>query len=191
LELRADLRIDAGGRRHHGRRKVRHLSDAAGVFAGDVAFRKVAFPEEIAAVVAFDAAVFSEHPGDAWGADDWASYDCYWMLLGKQRIGCCAFWPDTDFDEVPSPGCLWVVSVGILPSYRGRGLGRAFIEWQIEYARRNGFTKIVVNTRQSNAPMRAVCGRSGFRVREFVRDYYEDPDEPAVVMERTTTGEAA
>lgn len=129
--------------------------------------------------------MFAEHPGDAWDADDWASYDCYWMMIGGTRVGSCAFWPGMDFDEVPAPECLWVVSVGILPEHQGRGLGGEFLRWQVDFARCGGFKTIVLNTRESNARMRAACEKAGFKVREIVRGYYEEPDESAVVMERS------
>jgi len=71
-----------------------------------------------------------------------------------------------------------------LPEFRRQGLGRKQKEWQIEYARKNGFTRIVTNMRASNAPIIALNKSLGFTILEMVPSgMYESSEEAAVVME--------
>jgi ribosomal protein S18 acetylase RimI-like enzyme len=55
-------------------------------------------------------------------------------------------------------------------------------EWQIEYARRNGFRRVVTNCRESNAAMITINERFGFRAIRRTAGYYAD-GEATVVME--------
>jgi ribosomal-protein-alanine N-acetyltransferase len=89
-----------------------------------------------------------------------------------------------DYDETPRPGYLHIVSTGVLPEARGRGLGRKQKEWQIEYAQALGFEVIVTNIRRSNARMIHLNRQFGFEVRQIHSGFYEDPKEDAIVMER-------
>jgi len=71
---------------------------------------------------------------------------------------------------------------GLLRDYRGRGLGNRVKEWQIEYARQNGFRRMVTNCRESNAAMIAINEKYGFRAIRRTPGYYED-GEATIVME--------
>jgi ribosomal protein S18 acetylase RimI-like enzyme len=98
------------------------------------------------------------------------------MLVDNRKIGCCAF------EEHIPPGTLYLASTGILPAYRGQGYGQIMKAWQIVYAKRHGFTRIVTNARQSNAAIIALNRKFGFRTVRKVPGYYISPDESAVVM---------
>src|SRR5215469_643293 len=136
-------------------------------------FLKVVLPAEMSALLEFDSKIF-KNPGDAMFEEDWVNLDSYWMVANDIRVGCCALLNDTDYDEQPRPGYLWIVSIGILPQYQGRGFGTKFTKWQIEYARRASASVLVTNTRESNRAMRAIYETFGFTTRCIV-PYYEDP----------------
>jgi GNAT superfamily N-acetyltransferase len=149
----------------------------------NVEFRKAILPDEIEALCKFDHVAFESFPADLFDAEDWAQYESYWMIVNGRTVGCSAFLHDVDYDEQPRPKCLYIVSTGTLPEVQGQGLGTKQKQWQIEYARLRGFEFIVTNMRQSNSRIMRLNEKFGFKARELVPGYYDDPDEAAVVME--------
>ncbi len=80
-------------------------------------------------------------------------------------------------------GSLYIASTGILPAFQKRGFGQLFKSWQIAYARNHSFTRLVTNTRKSNAAMIALNRKFHFRTVRTTSRYYSDPVEATVVME--------
>jgi GNAT superfamily N-acetyltransferase len=153
-----------------------------------VMFQKADLPGDRSALVAFDRKVFPK--ADWFSPESWNALESYWMIVDGKRVGCCAFERDADFENNPedaSPrrrGSLYVASTGILPDYQRRGFGERFKRWQIAWARRHDFTRIVTNSRQSNRHMIHVNEKCGFSIlRTTGWNYYQCPAEPAVVME--------
>lgn len=111
------------------------------------------------------------------------------MIVDGRRAGCCAFQRDMEFgDDLASgdqaaDGVLYISSTGLLPKYRGQGLGHVMKAWQVAFARRNGFARVVTNTRAGNAVMLALNERYGFRRIRVTDGYYLEPEEATVVME--------
>ncbi len=135
-------------------------------------FRPAEIPRELRSLCAFDRKVF---PGDHFPPSEWKTYETYWMLVDGRKIGCCAF--DNQGDT------LYIATTGILPAYQRLGFGRLLKAWEVAYARRNRFKRLITNSRQSNAAMIALNRMFGFRRVRTIKDYYDDPAEPAVVME--------
>jgi ribosomal protein S18 acetylase RimI-like enzyme len=136
-------------------------------------FRKAVIPDELRSLCAFDRKVF---PSDYFAPSDWREYESYWLILDeKKKIGCCAFEKQGD--------ALYIATTGILPAYQRMGFGRLMKAWEIAYARRNKFKRIVTNSRKSNLAMIALNRKFGFRRAGTIPGYYEDPTEPAIVME--------
>lgn len=150
-------------------------------------FRRAAVPEEIAELCRLDLEIFGK---DAFDEELWLSLEPYWILVDGTVAGCAAFALDTEFQEdlreddenVPRQGTLYIQTTGLLGDYRGQGLGKRIKEWQVEYARRNGFERVVTNCRESNAAMIAINEKYGFRAIRTTPGYYED-GEATVVME--------
>jgi ribosomal protein S18 acetylase RimI-like enzyme len=155
-------------------------------------FRRAIVPKEIRSLVVFDHEAFHEFPADWFDRDAWEAYDSWWMIVDDRKVGCCAFEPHVDFQEDiredgKNPhlrGSLYIVTTGILPSFQGLGFGALLKRWELLYAHRHGFTRVVTNTRKSNRPMIKLNERFGFNVLRTTPDYYEEPREPTVVMER-------
>jgi ribosomal protein S18 acetylase RimI-like enzyme len=63
------------------------------------------------------------------------------------------------------------------------GFGGLLKSWQVLYARRHGFTRIITNTREGNRPIIGLNKKFGFKVLRTTPNYYEEPLEPTVVME--------
>ena len=147
-------------------------------------FRKAVLPRELRSLQAFDRKVFRS--SDWVPADYWRQCESHWMLVDGVKTGCCAFQSHVDFQEdcnPPRPGTLYISTTGILPKFQSQGLGQILKAWQIAYARRNGFTRIVTNTRKRNTAMLALNRKFGFRVIRTTARYYSDPTDATVVMQ--------
>jgi ribosomal protein S18 acetylase RimI-like enzyme len=147
---------------------------------------------ESKALVRFDKRVFG---ADCFAEEMWASYEAWWMTLGGRRVGCCAFERDVDFEgdeekdgDRRREGSLYIASTGILAEFRGCGLGKVMKAWQVAYARRLGYKRMVTNSRQSNEAMIALNRQFGFRKVRTVAGYYDEPKEGTVVMELVIGG---
>jgi GNAT superfamily N-acetyltransferase len=141
-------------------------------------FRKATLPQDSAELWKLDVEIFGV---DAFALEDWLSLESYWILVDGRVAGCAAFIHDVEFGEdllgdgknVDQRGTLYIQSTGLRRDYRGQGLGKRVKEWQIEYARRNGFVRMVTNCREGNAAMIAIneslaFGRYGRR-RDIMR----------------------
>ena len=147
-----------------------------------VEFKKVVVPQEIKALSDFDRRAFHRHPQDLFDPEDWDLFESYWVVADGQVVGCTVLMRDVDYNEEPRPGCLYIVSTGVLPEFQRKGFGTLQKAWQIQYAKNHGFTTIVTNMRESNQEMIRVNEKFGFTVRGTDPDYYDDR-EPCVVME--------
>ena len=134
-------------------------------------FRKAVIPDEIRSLCAFDRKVF---PTDYFSPSDWKDFEAYWLLIDGKKIGCCAFERQGD--------TLHIGTTGILPAFQRMGFGQVMKAWEIAWARKNKFARIMACSRKSNTAMIALNKRFGFRVTGRVSRYYENPDESAVVM---------
>jgi GNAT superfamily N-acetyltransferase len=150
-------------------------------------FRKAVLPEEALELWKMDVAIFGK---DAFQREDWLSLESYWVVVDEMVAGCAAFVHDADFQEdlrgdgqnAGQPGTVYIQSTGLLHAYRGQGLGKRIKAWQIEYAKRNGFRRMVTNCREGNAAMISINEKFGFRPIRTTPRYYED-GEATVVME--------
>jgi ribosomal protein S18 acetylase RimI-like enzyme len=150
-------------------------------------FTRAVLPGEIRTLMAFDRKVFPR--SDLFDAAAWKTYESYWMFVDGVKVGCCAFEKHVDFQEdvggvnIPRKGSLYISSTGILPEFQSQGFGALLKCWEIAYARRHGFTRIVANTRKRNRPMIRLNRKFGFRVIRATPRYYSDPSDSTVVME--------
>jgi RimJ/RimL family protein N-acetyltransferase len=150
-------------------------------------FRKALLPQEALALWKLDVEIFGV---DAFAREDWLSLESWWILVDGRIAGCAAFIHDADFQEdllgdgenAAQPGTLYIQTTGLVPAYRGQGLGTRIKAWQIEYARRNGFHRMVTNCRAGNAAMISINKKFGFRATRTTPNYYAD-GEATVVME--------
>jgi ribosomal protein S18 acetylase RimI-like enzyme len=152
-------------------------------------FRRADPHSEIRSLMAFDRKVFAG--ADLFDAAYWRICESYWMIVTDIKVGCCAFEKHVDFGDdhradginPPRQGTLYISSTGILPRYQGMGFGNLLKSWEISYARHQGFSRIVTNTRKANAVMIALNRKFGFKTVRTTPGYYQDPVEATVVME--------
>ena len=151
-------------------------------------FRKAIPAAEIRSLMAFDRKVFP--PSDLFDADYWKACVVYWLIVDGVKIGCCAFEEHVDFQDdgagginPPCKGSLYIASTGILPKFQGKGFGALMKSWQICYASRHGFKRIITNTRSRNTAMVGLNRKFDFDIIRTTPRYYSDPSDATAVMQ--------
>lgn len=71
-----------------------------------------------------------------------------------------------------------IVELGIAPERQGQGLGKQFVEWLVEEARRRGKREMLVGTANSSIGNIAFYQRCGFRIDHVRKDYFWYHREP-------------
>jgi ribosomal protein S18 acetylase RimI-like enzyme len=157
-------------------------------------FRKVRTPDELGSLLAFDRKVFSAV--DRFPAEYWRRVQSHWMLIDGVKVGCCALEKHVDFQQDQTddgqnrrlPGSLYIATTGILPRFQGHGFGRMLKCWQIAYAWRHNFNRIVTNTRERNKAMIHLNRKFNFEVIRITPNYYSQPTDSTVVLELKIRG---
>lgn len=83
-------------------------------------------------------------------------------------------------DPRPSQGFSWIATIAVLPSYRGKGIGRALLlacEEQLKTPR------VRLSVRATNQAAIHLYEQEGYRTTDIWRAYYND-GENAIVMEK-------
>jgi GNAT superfamily N-acetyltransferase len=73
-----------------------------------------------------------------------------------------------------------IVELGVAEAARGRGLGRALVEWVCAEAARRGFTEIFVGTSTTSAGNILFYQKCGFRADHVKPDYFWYYDGPRI-----------
>ncbi len=135
-------------------------------------------PGDVDAVVLIEEAAF---PGEAWPVavlagelgGRWGTY--LGAFAGETLVGYGGIKGDREAD---------LMTLAVLPQWRGRGVGGALVDALIEAARERGMRAIFLEVRASNQAARALYGSRGFTDLRVVPDYYRNPVEDAVTMRR-------
>lgn len=136
------------------------------------AIERAAFGREAWPVYAFKnllAAFAQATParGAMWVAEDPTTGE----ILGYAGIEVSALWGEMD-----------LINIAVAAEHRRRGIGRLFIERIVRLCRRHGVPLLWLRVRASNRGARRFYRLMGFRERGRFQGYYEDPDEPAIIM---------
>ena len=75
-----------------------------------------------------------------------------------------------------------VMTMGVLPDFRGRGLGRVLMSALIDVARLWGSERVFLEVRESNAAAISLYENSGFEVVGRTKGYFRNPREDALNM---------
>jgi len=84
-------------------------------------------------------------------------------------------------DPRPSEHLAWIATIGVLPEYQRRGIGRALLH---ECEKRLTQPRIRLCVRVSNEPAIRLYQTEGYLAMDTWKDYYNDK-ESALVMEKT------
>jgi ribosomal-protein-alanine N-acetyltransferase len=136
-------------------------------------------PSDASALAALEAAVFP----DAWDATRFAG------LLGQERFLAAGAFTAPGLGAYLTAysvaGELEIVNVAVAPSLRGRGIGRALLQFFLEQGRLAGACRAVLEVRSGNLAARALYASCGFVQVGARRGYYADSGEDALVLEWT------
>lgn len=83
-------------------------------------------------------------------------------------------------DPRPSQGFSWIATIGVLPEYRGNGIGRALLQ---ACENRLHTPRIRLSVRIGNTAAIRLYEQEGYRHTDIWRAYYND-GEDALVMEK-------
>ena len=87
-------------------------------------------------------------------------------LAGDKVIGWC----DVRREFFPSRAHRGTLGIGLLPEWRGRGVGRRLLEATLTQARRSGFKRIELDVHADNSRAIALYEKAGFVREGVVRD---------------------
>lgn len=77
----------------------------------------------------------------------------------------------------------WVIRLGVLPSFRGRGVGRALMEALEERFHAAGMQALCLSVHPENRPARSLYDSLGYCVTETISAYFGD-GEDRVIMKK-------
>jgi ribosomal-protein-alanine N-acetyltransferase len=77
-----------------------------------------------------------------------------------------------------------ILNVAVRADVRGRGYGRALVEFALEHGRTKGSPVAILEVRRSNEAARRLYGRLGFLQVAVRSRYYTTPEEDALVLVR-------
>lgn len=78
---------------------------------------------------------------------------------------------------------LKIFSIATHPEYKNQGIAHELLKESIKIASSNKLKRIKAETRKSNFKMQKVFEDMNFRKTDIVENYYEDPDEDALIYE--------
>lgn len=150
-----------------------------------IEIRPAKLPQSLPLLMKLDRSIFP--PKEKISKKVWSHCDNHIFFYSKKPIGAIAFMKHHDIikdghQTIPRPGSLCIISTGILPKFRNKGFGKLLKAWEVAYAKDNGFHTVVSGTRKSNSRMIQLNKKFGFQITKTIPDYYQAPQEPAVVM---------
>ena len=79
-------------------------------------------------------------------------------------------------------GEVYITNVGVLPSYRGQGIGAMLVGFLKEYSKTENADFITLEVRKSNSVAIKLYNKMGFKVVGERKNFYDNPKEDAILM---------
>jgi [ribosomal protein S18]-alanine N-acetyltransferase len=100
----------------------------------------------------------------------------HYLLIEDQffPIGYCGIWLVMDEAHI--------TNIAVLPSYRGRKLGKQLMKEAMKYSMRYGARTMTLEVRVSNHVAQNLYRKLGFQAGGIRKNYYSDNGEDALVM---------
>ena len=76
----------------------------------------------------------------------------------------------------------YIANVAVFPHCRGRGVAKALLRAQLDWARERGIATMSLEVRPSNQPAIALYRQFGFREAGRRRKFYQHPTEDGLIM---------
>ncbi|MBD1396388.1 GNAT family N-acetyltransferase [Pontibacter sp. JH31] len=102
-------------------------------------------------------------------------------LLVAETEGVAVGYILAHFDQLKSRG--WLLSLGVLPTHRGRRIGEKLMAASLAQMESQGVTTLYLTVHPDNAAGINIYNRLGFGVQEIIPDYYLD-NSPRLLMSR-------
>ena len=91
----------------------------------------------------------------------------YYAIENESVVGWCDVFPE----ENPRQNHRGGLGMGLLPSYRGKGLGSKLLESVLNQAKQFGLEKVELNVYTTNKPAIALYKKFGFEQEGLIRKY--------------------
>jgi ribosomal-protein-alanine N-acetyltransferase len=98
----------------------------------------------------------------------------YVAVHDGKLVGYCGMWLFS--------GEAHITTIAVHQDWRGRGLGKLFMNSLMDYAREHGATTMLLEVRPANTVARILYKNMGFRQIGCRRNYYMETKEDALVM---------
>jgi ribosomal protein S18 acetylase RimI-like enzyme len=95
------------------------------------------------------------------------NHPCYFAVLNDQVVG----WADISSTENPRLSHRGFLGMGLLPKFRGQGIGSELLNAVIEHARKVPFEKIELSVYTSNLPAIKLYQKYGFETEGTIKHY--------------------
>lgn len=139
---------------------------------------------DVPALAALEVELF---PDDAWSETTWwaelAARPRRDYVVAQDAHGICGYAGLDHGGDVAD-----VMTVGVSPRARGRGLGRLLVDELERRARDRAAASVLLEVRADNAAARALYDASGYTVLTTRQRYYQPGDVDALVMRKLLTG---
>lgn len=132
--------------------------------------------EDISSVSMLDSKVFSKSWNEQMFCDeikkDYAHY--FVCEMDGEIVGYAGIWCIYETAEL--------MRIGVLPTYRGRGIGKQLMDEIGACAKSQGCERMMLEVRKSNEKARKLYEKDGFSEISVRKGYYDGED--AIIMER-------
>ena len=88
---------------------------------------------------------------------------------------------------VSGGGAAWVIRLGVLPSCRGRGIGRAMMQALEERFAAAGIGELYLSVHPENHPARSLYDSLGYRVTETICAYFGEGEDRLIMKKILNT----
>ena len=139
---------------------------------------------DVPAIVEIERAAFSD-PWSARSFQDALSHPAVYFACARsdagEVLGYVVAWFVADEGEI--------ANLAVAPAGWGRGIGRTLLDAALDEALGRKANAVYLEVRDSNERARRLYGSRGFEEIGRRRNYYQLPDEDAIVLRRTLTRE--
>jgi putative acetyltransferase len=91
----------------------------------------------------------------------------YYALDGERVVGWCDIFPE----ENPRQSHRGGLGMGIIPEFRGRGIGSKLLSATLDHAKKFGLEKVELNVYTSNTLAVALYKKFGFKEEGLIKNY--------------------
>jgi ribosomal-protein-alanine N-acetyltransferase len=106
-----------------------------------------------------------------WQPSDYLTFDCHVAFMDEQMTGFVV-------SRRVAEGEREILNVAVHPDFRRLGIASALLRHELARCQGSHFLEV----RESNGPARRLYERLGFEVVGVRPGYYENPNEPGIVM---------